>query len=171
MANMRPAYAATECANFDWSEISERPIDRIAAAGFVDCMGLLLWKAIYNNDSRALDGLYKGLIKHFMERYKRENQENVQRIVIQCLHEYFNPKCPSCRGTAEAMIGELRTLCKTCDGTGLRHYSDSDRSISMQISYARTKLAGHKLKWLSAEISKIDKVVNTVMNQQLERRK
>ena len=51
--NLREPYAATAFAGLGWSEISERPIDRVAAAGLADSLGVSLWKAKYQGSSGA----------------------------------------------------------------------------------------------------------------------
>lgn len=168
--NLREPYAATALAGLGWSEISERPIDRVAAAGFADGLGLALWKAKYQGSVKAMNTAARGLFKLFGSRYKSESDDMCLRITAQCFLEYLNPGCEVCLGRGEAVLTNgVKIICRGCQGTQVKRYTDSDRARSMDISIGMSRAIAHKIGWLSAEINRLDGSVNGVMNEQLER--
>lgn len=171
IANLREAYATTAFRSLEWDEEHERAIDRIAAAGMCHPIGINLWRAKFSLDSRSYFSAKGQLIAHFLARYKSESRDIAERVVDQALHEYLSPECPTCRGAKEVIAGSLRQLCQSCSGTGLRRYSDSDRSGHMQLSFARTRVLAAKIRWALDEMGTFDRAVNAQMIIELERDK
>ena len=170
MSNMREAYAATHHANLDWKEDRERAIDRIAAAGFADPLGIALWRAKYLSESLAYRDANKRLVDLYRDsRSKHETQFVVEKIVDQVLHEYLSSACRACDGAREIIVGELRVMCDTCGGSGVRKYDDMGRARMMSLSLDRIKRLSRSIGWLAAEVSARDIAVNTVLLVQLER--
>ncbi len=167
--NLREPYAGTAFAGLGWSEVRERPIDRVAAAGFCDELGMFLWKAKYQHSASATVKALRTLEMRFKVRYQGESWDLIRRVVAQCLLEYLKPNCDTCLGRGEMKLEDRIIVCTECRGSSAKHYTDYERARSMQISLAKAGAIGHKLKWLSAEIGKLDAGVNVVMSEQLGR--
>lgn len=169
MANLREAYAATSLASLEMDAERERAIDRVAAAGRCPTLGVNIWKARYMLESKAYQDALGQLRLHFSDRYRAESLDIAKRIVEQCFHEFLVNACKDCNGAKELMAGELRVICETCEGSGIRRYTDFERARSMKLSMQRVKSLNHKLNWLLGEIQSMDNQVNTIMAAELER--
>jgi len=180
MADLREAYAATHTASMEWSE-HERAIDRIAASGRCSVLGVALWKARYMAcihfkgaevvafEKVALREAMEALKSLYSNRYRSDGDDLVVRLVVQSLAEWIHQACRDCGGRRELMAGETRVVCDTCGGSGLRRYSDAERSRMMQISYGMVKHSAHKLQWLRDQIGTEDVKVNYQMAFELEK--
>lgn len=164
MADLRRAYAATQYANLDWSEIAERPVDRVAAAGHT--RNLEVWKAAYSADRPAYVKLQRMLRRVFVSKYPRDPL--VGCIVDQALHEFLSPSCRACHGHQVAP-GIEAMVCQSCGGSGAHRYSDAQRSTLMQISFAQARRAAAKITWLVGWLTGQDKEINRLMNEALGR--
>lgn len=170
MSNLREAYAATDMAGLGWSGFVERPIDRVAAAGFASELGVMLWSAKYQDSASAVVKAAHELVEIFGSRYLSESREMCERVVRQCLTEYLKPSCMVCEGRGEMELNNgVKVVCGECRGAKVKRYSDSERARAMQISLAKVRAIGHKIAWLAGEINRLDSGVNFVMNRQLER--
>lgn len=169
IANLREPYAAAARQSLEWDEDYERAIDRIAAAGMCERFGLDLWRARYALDVASYQSARKLLVILFRERYRSEDPGVVEKVVEQCLHEFLSSACIACNGAREIIAGDLRRVCDTCGGTGVRRYSESTRSRMMEISFGKTKMLSHKFQWLLNEMATADVEVNELMNVELER--
>lgn len=169
MTNLREAYASTALASLEWSEERERAIDRVAAAGKCSRLGVDLWKARYMLESKAYQDCSEGLRLHYLNRYKAESQGIAERIVSECLHEFLGPVCLVCSGRRELIAGDLKITCAECDGSGLRRYSDVDRARHMQLSLEYVLVLSRKIGWLMNELFELDRSVNAVLAEELER--
>lgn len=167
--NLREAYSATALASLEWSEERERAVDRVAAAGKASPLGLSLWKARYMLESSAYQSSKAGLTALYRVRYSREEPRVVAAVIEQCLHEYLSPFCLTCNGTKAVMVEELKAVCPGCHGSGIRRYADEDRAGTMQLSYGLVKRLAHKMRWLLGEMQGMDRDVNKVLAEQLER--
>jgi len=168
MANLRAAYASSQFANLDWSETTERPIDRIAAAG--KATHLEIWKAAYSRDATAIRKLHRIILDVFRSRYPRD--QHAEPICEQAIHEWLDPQCHTCRGSASVVDpgNENTTVpCSDCHGSGQQRHSDESRSRRMQLSYALAKHSAHKIIWLISWLGTNDATINAVMNTELER--
>ena len=168
MANLREAYAATGMAGLGWDANTEKAIDRVAAAGKADALGLLLWKAKYMLESVAYAQARNTLLAAYSKRY-RDNMTVAVAMVEQGLREYLAPVCRTCRGVGEMMVAERRVVCESCGGSKIHRYGDQERARTMQISYALVKQSGHKLRWILELLGSADKSVNHAMCIELER--
>lgn len=168
IANIREGYAATGMANLDWSEIQERAIDKVAAAGRVSAIGVLIWKSKYGLESVAYRELAKQLLVVYRNRYS-DRREIAETLVDQALREFVAGQCSLCKGAREVLHSQLMVTCPDCHGSGIRRFSDAERSTSMQMSWGLTKRIGHKITWMLGFLTAEDKAVNQQMSSQLER--
>lgn len=168
MSNLREALAATALANLGWSE-GERAIDRVAASGKCPRLGVDLWKARYMLEAQAYADAREGFRALYKERYIREHQNVTDRLVDQCLHEFLSPFCSTCGGAKEMMVGELKVTCSTCDGVGVKNYTDEERAGCMGLSYGLTKRLSHKFRWVLGVMQALDTEVNRLLNIELGR--
>jgi hypothetical protein len=169
LSNLREAYAATATASLEWSEQRERAIDRVAAAGLAPRLGMDLWRARYQLSLQSFRDAHQGLVQLYQTRYKSETPDMACRLVDEAMSEFLGPACTSCNGAKEMILDHLRIVCKTCDGSGLRRYSDFERARRMQVSLQRVRSINHKLAWLAGEMGSLDKAVNTILAAELER--
>jgi len=169
MANLREAYAATALASLEMDAERERAVDRVAAAGRCPTLGLNIWKARYQLEPTAYKDALNGLSTHFRDKYKAESHVIARMLVEQAFHEFMSPQCKTCSGAKHVMTGELKVTCPTCEGYGLRRYTDFERARSMQISMQRVKSLEHKLAWLLREMQSMDNQVNVIISAELER--
>jgi hypothetical protein len=167
---MREPFAGTAFANMDHNPDRERPVDRVAATGWANSLGLLLWRAKYQLETDAYLHAKRALVAYYCEHRSRfEQVVIVEKIADQCLHEYLSPHCTACRGAKELVTESLRITCSTCGGTGIRRYSDTARAQQMGLSVDRIKRLNRGIGWLADQINTLDAEVNRVMCEQLER--
>jgi hypothetical protein len=169
MSNLREAYAATATASLEWSEQRERAIDRVAAAGLAPRLGMDLWRARYQLSLQSFRDTHQGLVQLYQTRYKSESLDMTYKLVDEALSEFLGPACTSCDGKATMVLDQLKITCQTCEGSGLRRYSDFERARRMRISMGRVRSVNHKLAWLAGEMGSLDKAVNTILAAELER--
>jgi hypothetical protein len=141
----------------------------VCAAGKAPKVGMELWRCKYQNSSVAYHALSKSLIELYRGRYKAESEDTARRVVAEALSEFLGPACQSCNGAREMILDELRIECQDCKGSGLRRYSDYDRARRMQISMQKVRSLSHKLGWLAGELGSMDRLVNAIMVDELER--
>lgn len=167
--NLREAYAGTAFASLEWSEERERAIDRVSAAGKASRLGTDLWRARYLLESVAYKDAQRQLVTLFLQRYRSEQPIMAQKCVEEALNEWLGPACGTCNGARELIAGDLRVRCNSCEGSGLKIYSDIERASRMQLSLGRVRLLAGKLRWLACELGSLDRAVNSVMAFELER--
>lgn len=146
----------------------ERAIDRVAAAGLVTPIGVLIWKAKYALESVAYQKLAKEVLEIYRKRYS-DRAEIAQILVDQALREFVAGQCSLCKGATEVLHSELMVSCPECHGSGIRRFSDAERSTSMKISWGFTKRVGHKIGWVIGFLTAEDRQVNQMMSIQLGR--
>ena len=120
-------------------------------------------------ESKAYEEAISGLLLRFRDRYKAESSNVAFRVVNQSLDEFLFPFCTKCLNAKEIMFGELKIVCPSCNGSGLRRFSDTSRATAMQLSYGLTKKLAHKIRWVYELCAGLDAAVNAEMNEQLER--
>ena len=169
MSNLREAYSATALASLEWKQEAERAIDRVAAAGLANPLGVALWRSKYLLESKSYGDAKKGLADLYRARHSHETPAVVEIIVEQVLHEYLSDKCVTCNGAKETIVGELRVMCGTCSGSGVRNYGDYQRAQTMKISLDRVRRLSRFMGWLADMVGTLDGEVNRVMSEQLER--
>lgn len=169
MTNVREGYSATILASLEWSSERERAVDRLAAAGLADELGVALWHARYCNESAAYLKARGLLVKRFLAHYKSEKPETAQRVCEEALSEWLGPACTTCNGARELLHEGLRITCDSCGGTGIKRYSDFERAGRMKMSMAHVRVLSHKLTWVAREIGTLDRQVNIVIATALER--
>lgn len=168
MANFREALAATHHASLEWHE-REAAVDRVAASGKADRLGVCLWKAKYMQEVWAYLECRRELRKRFLVRYKYENWGIAGKLVEQALTEFIACFCPDCLGKKEQLYENLRVICRGCAGSGIRLYSDIDRSKMTKLSLQRCRSLENKFDWIQRLISEEEGRVNYVLNVELER--
>ena len=168
-ANMREAYAGTGRASLEWNPDAERSIDRVAAAGKANALGVNLWKAKNGLESVAFLRAVDQLSVVYSERYRREDADLVGKLCFQAISEWVAQFCTTCAGTREVMHGELKTICTACAGSGVRRYTDEQRARMMMVSFDKMRRMGGRFRWLHDYISREDWMANDVMARNLER--
>jgi hypothetical protein len=168
LSNLREAFSATALANLDWSEIQEKAIDRVAASGKATTLGISLWKARYQLESRAYQTALKQALEAFCKRYRDRNAV-AEQIVAQAMREYIDSCCKTCNGVGEMVINDLRVVCDACAGSKVHRYSDRERAERMTVSYAIVKHSVHKINWLLGQFYDEDRRLNYLMCWELER--
>lgn len=169
MANLREAMASTALASLEWNPDWERAVDRVAASGRVEPLGLAIWKARYMIEASGYRRAREGLTAIYRSRYRRDPLDFALKLVDHSLHEYIFQFCRNCRGVREVMLEQRRVFCPTCAGSGLKRYSDGDRARALGISYAQVKHAAHKFSWMLNKIADLDREVNVGIARELER--
>ena len=170
MSNLRQAYAATQFANLDWSELSERPVDRVAAAG--KASHLEIWKAAYSREPSSILRMHRIVFAAFVAKYPNIDEDLARRVVDQAIHEFLDPQCRVCKGAMQLVSPEninATVPCPACHASGLQEHSDEARSRRMQIKYSQAKHAAPKLLWLVQWLTAHDGAINVILNRELER--
>lgn len=162
--------AATGYASLQWNPDWERAVDRVAAGGKVDVLGLSLWKARYMLEVGAYHDARQRMMERYPKRWPKMPYRLMAGVIDQCLHEYLAPFCRVCLGAKEMIIDKKRVLCSKCEGSGLRRYSDSDRARGMKCSLVEiAKKAAPKFECIMGELTWMDAEVNRQMVAELER--
>jgi len=169
MPDLRESLAGTVLASLEWSEIAEKAIDRVAASGKAHALGLSLWKAKYQLEVSSYHDARGGLIRLFRAKYPSETPEIAVACVDEALHEWLGPACKACLGARELVSEALRVVCSRCNGSGLERYSDVQRAKRMQLSVGRVHKLARRLQWLAGELGSLDRAVNSVLCEELER--
>lgn len=170
MSDLRKPYASTGLAGMKSNPDRESAIDLVGAAGRAKGAGVDLWKACYGLEKTAYYRLRNDTLKKFRNRYPTESE--AERIVEQAIHEFFGPSCRECEGTGKVGaldLGKVRATCPTCNGSKVRHYTDTTRAAMMSLSYGKTKHLKFKISWVLKVLSNHDTDTNRVMNNELER--
>jgi len=158
--NMRESLAVTHHANLNWNPDQEKAIDKVAASGLCDPLGLHLWKAKYMLESvsyREAEKQLKGLTK---EKFKREAGLICDKVVEQGLREYLSDRCKACHGAKEMIVETRRITCDVCSGFGIRRFTDFERATAMSLAMGRVKTLQRHFNWLSNQIWTLDDLVN-----------
>lgn len=100
------------------------PVVRIAALAKAPRLGSMLWRLKYGADAAC----YKTAALLHARRLPRYIGHTMRRQAAEtALREWLSDLCHTCLGAREMMIGERRVVCGTCNGLGMRRYSDRDR--------------------------------------------
>ncbi len=128
-----------------------------------------LWRAKYLLEAQAYRDVIEGMIEEYKKRYTAETPFIARKCVEQALSEYLGPQCKDCGGSKELMIDQQLKLCPTCDGSGLRRYTDDQRAGRMKIERRNVERRAGKMRWIAEQLGEMDRQVNVVMNMELER--
>lgn len=169
IANLREGYAATHHANLEWEPDHERAIDKVAASGLCDALGVLLWKAKYMLESEAYKSAQKELEKRVKDKFAKEAGLVCDKLAEQTLREYISDRCRTCNGARELIVQQRRIVCEVCLGDGIRRYTDFERARSMSLALGRVKTLQRHLTWASDLILTLDGQVNRAMHHLLGR--
>lgn len=161
--NLREGFASTHHANLGWNPDHERAIDKVAASGLCDELGVLLWKAKYINESAAYKKARGLMVNMHSERFKNEARTIVDALVDQCLHEFLSDRCKACNGAKELIAGDRRVTCDTCEGYGIRRYTDFERARSMKVAMGKIQKMSRQFNFWAHEIGSRDRAVNSLM--------
>ena len=167
MADLRESYAGGELRGLGWG-VGEGNVDRVAAAGFCDGLGVMLWKVKYGFESGSYVGLVAGIVRVYRKRY-RDNEDESRRVVDQGLREFLSAACGVCLGARQFMLGERKVDCDACLGSGVHRHTDLERASAMRVSLAKARYLGGRLSWIQGFLGGIDRDVNREMVRQLER--
>ena len=150
--------------------MSERPIDRVAAAGATkNEVGILVWKTKYGLEKSAYDALTAKTLEIYRDRYS-DRVEVAQAVVTQAIHEWFAPECLTCQGKGSVLHSERIVACPDCsESSGVRIYTDAARSTLMGLGYGLTKKLSHKINWITGFLNRQDRLINAQVSVQLER--
>lgn len=157
MANLRKLVAAAlNSSDLSNSEIIETAIDRIGALAFSDTLGSELWSLKYAGDARA----WARSLAVLSLRCKRIVQERKTRTLLcrVCLIEWVDENCRSCGGRRliVASTSSAAHVCTTCNGTGLRRYSDLWRMREMRLDHHAYRRWEHKFAAVHRKITDAD---------------
>ena len=155
---MRESLAATHHANLQWNQ-EERAIDKVAASGLCDELGILLWKAKYMLETAAYRNAELRLKEKVKEQFKREASLICDKVTEQGLREYLSDRCKACLGAKEMIVGSKRITCEACSGFGIRRFTDFERARAMSLSLGRVKTLQRHFNWLSSQIWTLDDLV------------
>lgn len=118
----------------------ETDIDRVAALGKAGKLGRLLWHWKYGGDEHGKQAAFNLLVRRAAKRLKirhvgedgRDEYETLRRACSHVIAEWLSPNCPQCKGARE-IVSKTLTVCPTCEGSGLRRYSDIERATAIHI--------------------------------------
>ena len=158
--NLREAYAATSFANLQWSEISERPSDRVSASGLCDELGVRLWKIRYMKEKKYEPEAILKISLRLNKRSPALPELICFKIAKQCLTEYKDNFCKTCKGAKEMIVGQRRIVCEKCTGFGIRRWTDFERARGTGLGVNHVgKLQSH-FRWGSDLLLTLDSKVN-----------
>jgi hypothetical protein len=111
----------------------------------LDVIGAIGIAAMHNpigvDAARFIDGLQAKAHKDLTYGLAREAGKKIKcdkqillRVCKQVIHETSFKFCKKCLGAKEMMAGELKVICKTCEGTGLHRHSDRERAKAIGLS-------------------------------------
>jgi len=175
MANLRESVGrSTTSHNLGMSDWSERDIDRVAALGCAarfSPMGTDLFRWAYAGDPRAAVRVMVHLADE-VRRSFRMPVAFVEGVCRQAMTEFTAWACPVCDGRKDVTLGNgVKVVCDSCDGTGLRRYSNGDRrrgaGFGPGVSYAR--VIEQPLELAIAVLKREDGRVNAIVSLELER--
>lgn len=158
--NLREGFSSTHHASLKWSPDHERAIDKVAASGLCDALGVLLWKAKYMLESPAFKDADKILKERVKEKFPKEAGLICDKLVEQSLREYLSDRCRSCHGAKEMIVEQRRIVCEVCSGFGIRRYTDFERARAMSLSLGRVKTLQRHFGWTCNLIFTLDEQVN-----------
>lgn len=123
--------SAMQSSNLAWHAEFERAIDRLTAIGMSDALGAALWRFRYLHDRAAYKRAHALLADKAEIRIKRKKGPYLFGLVGCAILEWSDDRCMHCEGTGLfAHPGNpVRSIkCSKCGGSGLRSYSDWERS-------------------------------------------
>ncbi len=167
--SLRESFAATHHASLEWNPDQERAIDKVAAAGLCDPLGVLLWKAKYMLESPAYKQAETELKVRIRVKFPKEAWLNLDKVVEQSLKEFLSDKCKSCLGRGSVTLDNLKITCEDCLGSGIRRYTDFERARHTQLALGRVKTLQRHFNWATNLIFTLDEQVNKQMDFYLGR--
>lgn len=170
--NLRESFAATHHASLAWSPDHERAIDKVAASGMCDPLGVLLWKARYMLESWAYPQIEEEMFFRMgreFKGYRKINPVILRRVAKQSLTEFVFNKCTTCKGRGHIPNGDLIISCEDCIGSGVRRYTEQDRAEGTGLSKERVAKLQRHFRWCAELMGSLDVEVNREMARQLER--
>jgi hypothetical protein len=123
--------------NLAWHADFERAIDRLTAFGMSDALGAALWRFKYLRDQAAFKKALYLLADKAEERIKRPKTSYLFGLVIGVMQEWNDDTCSHCEGTgllAHPGTPSRALKCTKCGGSGLKTYSDWERSNNCGLS-------------------------------------
>lgn len=156
------------------TDYHETPLDRIGAFSKGGRLGTLLWRLKYGKDLTCFKPAALLLAKD------TSMESPIGRRVCElAISEWLLPECDTCRGAKEMIVGPKRIVCPSCEGYGVRRYSDSERDRILRRGETpeeirrwrnvRFKPWTKKFAAICEELTKSARAINPKMNTELER--
>lgn len=125
--------SAAQSKDLAWEADFEKAIDRLTAFGMSDPLGSALWRLKYLHDRNAYKRALWLLVDKAEARLKRSKGPYLFNLVTGVMREWAIDSCQHCDGTgllpAAHTSSQTRVAkCGKCDGSGLKTYSDWERS-------------------------------------------
>jgi hypothetical protein len=123
--------SAAQSKDLAWHAEFEKAIDRLTAFGMSDPLGAALWRFKYLRDRAAFKKAMYLLADKAEERIKKPKSKYLFGLVAGVMCEWALDLCQHCNGTGllASPGAPTRTVkCTKCEGSGLKMYSDWERS-------------------------------------------
>lgn len=143
------------------SDYHEMPVDRIGAFSRGSRLGTLLWRLKYGNDGAC----FKPAVFLLVKAAQLKSTPGM-RLCAMALTEWLLPHCQTCNGAKELIVGPKRIICDTCQGYGVKRYSDKERDLYLGMKF---KPFRHKYTKVVQLLTGNELSVNPVMMEQLEK--
>lgn len=125
---------AAQSKDLAWEADFEKAIDRLTAFGMSDSLGAALWRFKYLRDRAASKRAFCLLLDKAAARLKRDKDgDYLKNMVAGVMREWMMENCDKCFGTGLVPppgAASRAVKCTKCDGTGLKRYSDFERSMN-----------------------------------------
>lgn len=146
------------------TKVWESDLDRIAAMGFSNRLGSLLWRLKYGNDPRS----YRPALL-LLAKSAKSGFPVGKRLCELAIKEWCMPQCEVCRGAKEIIVEDLRIVCKGCDGIGIRRYSNRERERLAGLPSGSWPGWAKKYRHVWEVMTDAERRVNVCLNIQLDR--
>lgn len=139
--------SALSTGNQTQSNIEERPYDRVRGACYSKPLGLAIKRLRADGDPRVenIRDVFQKLRAVVIERSAKARAfavegltEDRNRLCLMAIMEWLKPHCTTCRGAGEMWErpderdkGRMLAKCETCEGSGVKRYSDRERAQAL----------------------------------------
>lgn len=114
--------------------------DRIGAFAMAGKLGIVLWEWRYGGLPKAdhcENLLTTRTAKRLRVRYvgsQKITYLRIRKTAKQVLREWYSPECQMCVGVKEISGEHKRVVCPSCDGQGVKRYTDTERAEAIGVS-------------------------------------
>lgn len=165
MSNMRGLIGRAVDSSDLGEKIGEGDRDRVAALAGASRLGSALWRLKYSNDPKV----YKSAVLLLAKRMGWKNSDMLQRICELAIREWLLGMCIECKGAREVIVGDLRITCPSCEGIGVKRYSDRERERFVGLEARSWDRWVKKYEAVQAAMTGEDIRVNAIVSIKLER--